>query len=179
MKYSVNQVKSALGEAQTTLHWWVAFIKPPVAVGAPPANVEIRIQTSGVPEAQEETNKIELGGHVINQPGKTVKNGEITIQLVEGTDAEVVSYFIKLAKARWSGDGKDTQGVQRLSADLKFDLSITMCGPDDKATQKYTLVGCMARMAAGINLGQTAETVIPSVTIEYDDFHLDTGKVTW
>lgn len=179
MKFSVNKTKQALGELQTTLHWIFTIVNPAPAVGAMPENIQIRCSTSGIPEATEETNKVELQGHVINYVGKTTRNGEIATTFIDGTDAGVTTYFTKWRQARWSGDGKDTQGTQKLTAELKADIKIELLGPDDKVTQTYILVGAMPRFETGANLGQTADPFTPNVTFEYDDFHLLTPGMSW
>lgn len=179
MKFGVNRTKQALGELQTTLHWLVTIVSPAAAVGAMEEDLQIRIQSSGLPEATEETNKVELQGHIINYVGKTTKNGELPITFVEGTDAKVTGYFTKWAQARWSGDGSDTTGVQKLTKDLKADVKIELLGPDDVVTQTYTLVGCMPRFEKGATLAQTADPMIPTVTFEYDDFHTNAGGTNW
>lgn len=179
MKFSVNRVKQGLGELQTTLHWLVTIINPAAAVGAFEEDLQIRVQSTGLPTAQEETNKVELQGHVINMVGKTTKNGELAMTFVEGTDAKVTSYFTKWAQARWSGDGKDTTGKQALTKDLKADIKIELLGPDDSVTQTYTLIGVMPRYETGANLGQTADAMIPTATWEYDDFHVKTPGADW
>lgn len=179
MKFSVNKVKSALGELQTTLHWIMTITNPASAVGPMPENIQIRCQSTALPEAQEETNKVELGGHIINMVAKTTKNGEIAMVFVEGTDAGVTTYFTKWRAARWSGDGKDTQGTQKLTAELKADIKIELLGPDDKVTQTYNLIGAMPRFETGANLSQQADPFSPNVTFEYDDFHLITPDISW
>lgn len=179
MKYSINKTKQALSELQTTLHWAVTMIKAPNAVGQMPENVHIRCMSSGVPEATEEVVPVELQGHKINYVGKTTKAGTIDLQFVEGTDAAVIDYFTRLSNAKWSGDGKDTKGTQRLTNDLKFDLRIELMGPDDVTTQVYELIGCMGNMNKGISLAQTADAVQPTLSLEYDDFHYHHGSVKW
>lgn len=179
MKYSVNQTKAALAELQTLLHWSLDVIKPAAVVGNMPEDVKIRCQTSAVPEATEENNKLELQGHTINYVGKTTKNGEIALQFVEGTDARVTAYFTKWQAARWNGDGSDTSGKQALTKDLKADIKLSMMGPDDKVTQVYKLIGCIPRFEKGASLGQTADPMITTVTMEYDDFHVEAGGIVW
>ena len=121
----------------------MSIANPAPAIGALPENLQIRCQSTTLPQAQEETNKVELQGHVINYVGKTTKNGEIPMVFVEGTDALAIGYFTKWQQARWSGDGKDTTGVQRLTKDLKADIKIELMGPDDVVTQTYMLIGAM------------------------------------
>jgi hypothetical protein len=123
---------------------------------------------------------LELGGHKINFVGKLNKNGELTWKFFEGTDAAVTEYFMNWAKARWSGDGKDTVGKQSLTKDLKADIQIQLLGPDDEITQTYVLVGCMPKIDPGGELGQTSDAMQPSITFTYDDFHWGKGSsVTW
>lgn len=179
MKYSVNETKEALGELQTTLRWKFSWIKAPAAVTAPDKSLMIRVQSSGVPQATEETNKVELQGHVINFPAKTTKNGEIPLTLVEGTDAKVAGYFYQLCAARWSGDGNDTKGVQAPTADLKGDGLLELLGPNDQVTQSFKMIGAMCRFEHGMSLAQTADPVVNSVMLEYDDFHVNAGGATW
>ncbi|BES79810.1 hypothetical protein YerA41_189c [Yersinia phage YerA41] len=179
MKYSVNRTKQALGELQTTLHWAMSIVNPAPAIGALPENLQIRCQSTTLPQAQEETNKVELQGHVINYVGKTTKNGEIPMVFVEGTDALAIGYFTKWQQARWSGDGKDTTGVQRLTKDLKADIKIELMGPDDVVTQTYMLIGAMPRLENGAQLGQTADPMTPNITFEYDDWHITANGVSW
>lgn len=179
MKFGINRTKQGLSELQTTLHWIVTVVNPAAAVGAFEEDLQIRVQSTGLPEAQEESNKVELQGHIINFVGKTTKNGELAMTFVEGTDAKVTSYFTRWAQARWSGDGKDTTGKQALTKDLKADIQIQLLGPDDVVTQTYTLIGAMPRFEKGATLAQTADPMIPTVTMEYDDFHVKTAGVTW
>lgn len=179
MKFSVNRTKSGLGELQTTLHWIVTIINPAKAVGGFEEDLQIRIQTTGLPTAQEEATQVELQGHVINYVGKTIKNGELTMNFVEGTDAKVISYFTKWAQAKWGGDGKDTTGKQALTQDLKADVMIELLDPSDNVTQTYTLIGAMPRLENGAELGQTADPMNPAVTWVYDDFHTKTSGVDW
>lgn len=179
MKYSINQTKAALAELQTTLHWAMTMIKAPAAVGAMPENVVIRCSSSGVPEVQSQANQVELQGHTINYVGKTTKAGQITLTFVEGIDAAVTNYFLSLEQAKWSGDGSDTYGVQKLTNDLKFDIRLELMSPDDKVTQTYDLIGCMIEWTHGMNLSQNADPVNPTVNLSYDDFHVKTNGVTW
>lgn len=179
MYFSVNRTKQALAELQTTLHWTMTITNPASAVGGMDEDIQIRCQSTGVPEASPETNKVELQGHVINYVSKTTKNGEIAMTFVEGTDAAVTEYFTRWNNARWSGDGSDTQGVQKLTAELKADIKIEMMGPDDKVTQTYYLIGCMPRLDKGVTLGQSADAMTPNVTFEYDDFHMTVGGTSW
>ena len=179
MKFSVNRTKQGLGELQTTLHWVVSMISAPSAIGAWDEDLQIRMQTIALPQAQEESNKVELQGHVINYIGKTTKNGEIAATVVEGTDARVTAYFTKWQQARWGGDGKDTTGKQSLTKDVKADLKIELLGPDDEVTQTYILVGAYPRFEPNGNLGQSADPMIPNVTFEYDDFHVSVPGVEW
>jgi hypothetical protein len=179
MKFSINQTKNGLAEVQTTLRWDVQLINPPQVAGNFDEKLQIRVQTASLPEVQEETTKVELQGHTINYVGKTTKNGEITCTFVEGTDAAVVTYFTRLAAARWSGDGNDTQGVSVATNDLKFDVLLRLLDPQDQVTQSYTLVGTMARLQKNAQLGQSAEAMMPQVTFEYDDFHIDYGGISW
>jgi len=179
MKFAINRTKQALGELQTSLHWGMTIVSPATAVGDLEEDLQIRCQSTAVPEAVEETNKVELQGHVINYVGKTVKNGEIAMTFVEGTDAKVTAYFTRWQAARWSADGSDTTGKQALTADLKADIKLEMYGPDDVVTQTYTLIGAIARFEKGVTLSQTADPMAPTVTFEYDDFHFDGGGVIW
>lgn len=179
MKFGINKTKNSLGELQTTLHWVLTVISPPAAVGDFSEDLQIRVQTTGLPEVTEDTTKVELQGHIINFPGKTTKNGELTAGFVEGTDAKVIAYFTKCAKARWSGDGKDTEGKQTLTKDLKADVKLELMSPDDVVTQTYTLIGTMFKMQKGATLGQVADAMMPQITMEYDDFHTSAGGVEW
>lgn len=179
MKFSVNKTKQGLGELQTTLRWQVTIVSAASAVGAFDESLQIRIQSSGLPEAQVENTQVELQGHVINFPGKTIKNGELPWTFVEGTDAKVVAYFTKWDNARWSGDGSDTTGKSALTAALKADVKIELLGPDDVVTQTYTLVGAMPRIEKGATLAQTADAMMPNVTWTYDDYHQNAGGVNW
>lgn len=179
MKFSVNRTKQALSELQNTLHWAVTIVNPASAIGAFEEDLQIRVQTSAVPEATEETSKVELQGHIINYVGKTTKNGELPWTFVEGTDAKVTAYFTRWANARWNGDGSDTTGKQALTAALKADIKIELMGPNDVVTQTYTLIGAMPRFEKGAQLGQTADPMAPTITWEYDDFHFSGGGATW
>jgi hypothetical protein len=180
MKFSINEVKAALAEVQTSLRWSVNIPNPPASAGVFDQTLQIRIQTASVPEHTEELTQVELGGFLVNYTGKTTKNGEITLGFVEGTDAKVIEFFTRLSNARWSGDGTDTRGVQTVPTnELKCDLVMNLLAPDDSVTQSYTLVGCLFNMQKGINFGQTADIVLPQVNVSYDDFHITVGSTTW
>lgn len=180
MKFSLNEVKSALNEVQTTLRWSVSIPNPPAVVGPFTDTLRIRIQTSELPERTEDNVQVELGGFTINYPGKTTKNGELTLGFMEGTDATVIQYFTKLANARWSADGNDTQGVQSISTnELKCDLVMNLLAPNDTVTQTYKLVGCLFSLRTNGSLGQTADPLNPQVTVTYDDFHVSAGNVNY
>ncbi len=178
MKFAINRTKSALAEVQTTLHWEVKIINPSSAVGAMSEDLQIRVTTTGVPEETVEDVQVELQGHKVNYTGKVTKNGEITWVFYEGTDAAVFDYFTQWVNARWSGDGTDTTGKQKLTAETKADLQIQMLGPDDEITQTYTLIGAMPKYSQGSELGQDAEAVKPTITWTYDDFHRGVGSST-
>lgn len=179
MKFSINKTKQGLGELQTTLHWIVSVSNPAEAVGDLEEDLQIRVQTSGLPVAETESTQVELQGHKINYVGKTSKAGEISWTFLEGTDAVVTGYFMNWANSRWSGDGSDTEGVQMLTSELKADLKLELLGPDDEVTQTYALIGAMPKLDAGGELGQSADPLNPVVTWEYDDFHVDAGGTNW
>lgn len=180
MKFSANRVKQALGEVQSTLHWAVEISSPATAVGAISEDLIIRVTTSGVPKEVTEDIQVEIGGHKINYQGKVTKNGEISWNFIDGTDAGVFEYFTKWINARWSGDGSDTQGVQKPTAEIKADLKISLLGPDDKVTRTYELIGCMPKFDDAAELGQTADIVNGVITWSYDDFHRGVGgSTTW
>lgn len=179
MKFSVNQVKQGLGELQTTLHWGVAITSPAAVVGEFPEDLEVRVQTTAMPEADVQTTKIELGGHTINFNGKTIKAGELPWKFIEGTDAAVISYFTQWANARWGGDGSDTTGKSALTAECKADVVIQLMNPQDEVVQTYKLIGALPKIATSDELGQTADPLSPIVTWEYDDFHVITDNVSW
>lgn len=179
MKFSLQETKQGLGQVQTTLKWLFNITVPAASVGDFPENLQIRVQTTGLPNAEHETLKVELGGHVINSAGKTVKNGELPSKFVEGVDAAVEAYFLKWMAARWGGDGQDTTGKQENDADLKAEVMIQLLDPQDNPTRTYTLVGAMPKFTNANELGQQAEVFSPDITWEFDDFHVDAGGVKW
>jgi len=175
MQIGINKRKALLGEAQSLLHWDVEIVNPPKAIGAPPKGFPIRITTSDMPIEQEEYQDVELGGHSWTGSVKVIKAGEINFELFEGTDQVVKDYFLKLLNAKWSGDGKETYGIQHTMADLKCDVKITLRGPDDKPTRTYLLIGTLIRRTSVGSLGQTAELQRIGGAMKYDDFHEGTG----
>jgi hypothetical protein len=179
MKFSMQETKQGLGQVQTTLHWLFNITVPAKAVGDFPEKLQIRVQTTGLPNADHQTTKVELQGHVINSAGKTVKNGELSSKFVEGVDAAVQAYFTKWDAARWGGDGSDTTGKQSNDADLKAEVIIQLLDPQDKPTQTYTLIGAMPKITNSSELAQQADVFTPDITWEYDDFHKDVGGQKW
>ncbi len=179
MKFSLQETKQGLGQVQTLLHWLFTITVPAASMGDFPQKLQIRVQTTGLPQADNQTTKIELQGHVINSAGKTVKNGELTTKFIEGVDAELSAYFINWQSKRWSGDGQDDQGVQENDEDLKAEIQIQLLDPKDKPTQTYTLVGAMPKFTPGGELGQTADPLSPEVTWEFDSFHVKAGGANW
>ena len=180
MKFGINRTKQALGEVQSTLHWIVNIKNPAEAVGEMSEDLQIRVTTSGIPKETVEDIQVEMQGHKVNYTGKVTKNGEISWTFVEGTDAAVMEYFTTWVNARWSGDGSDTVGKQRLTKEIKADLELKLLGPDDEVTQTFTIIGAMPQYDQGSELGQSADAINPSITWTYDDFHRGKGdSTTW
>ena len=173
MKFSINKTKAGLGELQTTLHWVVSIAKPAEAVGEFEEDLQIRVQTSGVPVPSTESTPVELQGHTINYNGKTSYNGELPWTFVEGTDGKVIAFFSKWVAKRWAADGKDVQGKQELTEKVKADLKLELLGPDDEVTRTYTLVGAMPKIDSGNELGQSADAWMENITWTYDHHHLN------
>jgi len=179
MKYSINQTKKALGEAQTVLHWYVLISNPPKALKVD-KDIVVRVTTATLPTANVENTQLQLQGHTINYTGKITKAGEITWNFYEGTDAKVTNLFMEWAKLRWGGDGKDTTGKQILTNDVKADITMKLLGPNDEVTQTYVLIGAMPKLEPGGQLGQTSEPLQPVITWDFDDFHWGPGdSTTW
>lgn len=179
MKYSVNTVKAALGEVQNTLRWQLVMKKAPPAGGAFPADLQIRVQTAAAPTATPEHNKVQLGGHTINFVGKLTKNGTIQLGFVEGTDAKVTTYFLRLLNAYWSSTSGDTQGNSAKTADLKGDFDLIMMDGNNVTTQGVSLVGAIFSADLSASLGQDSASLLRNVTVDFDDFHPYTPEITW
>lgn len=179
MKFSVNRVKQGLGELQTTLHWAVSIPNPAAVAGEFPEDLEVRVQTTGMPNPDVQSTQIDLGGHTINYNGKVKKAGELTWKAIEGTDSRFTQYMLNWINARWSSDGQDTKGAAQPTADCKADVVIQLLGPDDEVTQTFTLVGVLPKFEMADELGQTADPMSPTITFEYDDYHHQAGDVNW
>lgn len=179
MKFSLNRVKQGLGEVQNLKNWAFSIPNPAAVAGEFPEDLEVRVQSVGIPTAEFENLQVSLGGHPINYNGKVTKAGSITLTAVEGTDARFSSYMYNWISNRWTGDGKDTQGSSAPTADCKADVQIALLGPDDAVTQTFTLVGCLASFDGSADAGQDSGEYAPTVTLDYDDFHVDTGSVKW
>lgn len=172
MNYCINRTKAALAEVQTSLHWKFTMISPPSAVGMMSENAHIRMQSTSAPNAQEGNNPVDLQGHRINYVGKTTKAGQIQLTFVEDIDADLTTYMYKYSNARWSGTGTDTCGVQHYTKELKCDIQLDLMDPADKITQTYKLVGCLLTFNNAVQFNQEASTISPTVTVDYDDFHV-------
>lgn len=179
MKFSVNRVKAGLGEVQTSLHWAVSIPKPASVAGEFPEDLEVRIQTSGIPMAEMESLRVELGGHDIGFNGKTKKAGSLDWTAVEGTDARFTEYMYKWISSRWGGNGQDTTGKAATSEECKADVVIHLLNHADEVTQTFTLVGCLPSFSEAGSLSQDAEAHTPGITFEYDDFHFAGKNVKW
>ncbi len=179
MKFTLNQVKSALGEVQKTMNWAFEVAKAPAAGGPLDPSLLIRVQTTELPTPQIQHTLIQLGGHSFNNTGKVTKSGQIQITFIEGTDARVTSYFTNLTSKYWTGDGNDTQGNQAPTADLKGDYVITLLDGQNKTTQRYKLVGVLCTPSFAGQLGQDAQELQRSVTLDFDDFHIWTPTANW
>lgn len=179
MKFSVNKVKAGLGEVQTLLHWAVMIPNPAAVAGEFPEDLEIRVQTSGMPEAEVTSTRVELGGHDIGFNGKVKKAGELPWKFIEGTDARVIEYFTNWIAGRWGGDGQDTTGDASTTEECKADAVIQLLNPANEVVQTYSLIGCLPKLGAGDELGQTADPMSPIITLEYDDFHIAAGSANW
>lgn len=179
MKYSVNQVKAALGEVQNLLNWEVRMRKAPPAGGAFDPNLAIRIQTAEMPTPTTVHNKLQLGGHEINFRGKTTKAGTTTLMFAEGTDAKVLTYFLRLAQAYWGGDGNDTTGNSVETEQLKGDLEMVLLDGENATTTTLKLTGCLFTIDTSGSLGQESQSLIRSVTCEWDDLHITTPEISW
>lgn len=179
MKYSVNQVKSAVGEVQKTMNWILNVSKAAPAAGAFDPSLSIRIQTAELPTPEIQHGSYELQGHVIGQVGKVTKKGQIPISVLEGVDAKWTSYILNYLNKYWSGDGSDTQGNQAPSEDLKFDFTMELMDGANNVTQTYVLVGTLLTPDLSGSLGQTPENLTRRLTLNYDDFHVRTPGAAW
>lgn len=178
MKFSLSQVKQALGEVQTLLHWTFNIANPPKGMNFP-EKLMIRVTTTDIPKPERENTAVELGGFNINYVGKVKRSGSITVTFFEGTDGSVTEFIQKWVQACWSSDGKDTAGTQGLTSDVKADITLSLMGPNDKVTQTYKLIGCLPNLGdTGGQLGQTADAMKPQLTLDYDDFHWGLGEAT-
>lgn len=175
MKFSLSQVKQAVGEVQTLLHWTFNITNPPKGLTFP-EKLMIRVTTTDIPKAEHERTVVELGGHEINYVGKVKKKGQIAVTFVEGTDAAVTEFFHKWQQQCWGSSASDVTGKQAKTSDLKADIQIQMLGPDDEPTQTYKLVGCLPSFGdVGGQLGQTADASKPQITLDYDTFFFGKG----
>jgi len=165
MIFDYDKTKKALGEAQLTLKWTVLISKASVVAGDFSEDLQIMVTTSTVPETDSQMVQVEIGGHVINQNGKQVRNGSIVWTFVENTDAAVTEYFYNWIKARENSK----------NSDLKADLTMQLMGPDESITQTYTLIGAMPKLEVGSTWNQAADQVNPSITWEYDDYEWKKG----
>ena len=175
MKYSKSQVEKALGEAQGLLNWTLNITVAAKVAGTFPENLQMRVTTTGTPVEQVERAEVKLYGHTIRQNGKTSKAGEITATFIEGTDQGVYDYFDPWINKSWSSNETDTTGTQALSADCKATITITMFGPEDKATMTYKLIGCLVSWVNAPDLGQDVGIWQPQIKIEFDDFKRGKG----
>lgn len=176
MRFSLNQIKSGLGEVQTLLKWAVTIPNPAAVAGDFPESLQVRVQTAGIPVAEVINTEIELGGHAFNANGQVKKKGTVQWKFVEGTDAKVIEYFTNWINGRWSGDGVDTQGVSATTADCKADLLMELLGPDDATTASYDMVGSLPRISEVGEGGQAPDPLSPIIEFDFDDFHTHAGE---
>ncbi len=175
-KFSLSQVKQAVGEAQTLLHWSFNITNPPQGLNFP-EKLMIRVTTTDLPKAEHERTKVELQGHTINYTGKVKKDGQITVTFIEGTDAAVTEFFKQWEQKMWGSDGRDTTGKQAKTAEVKADIRIQLLGPDDEPTQTLDLIGCLPSFSdTGGQLGQTADPSKPAILFDFDDHHWGKGS---
>lgn len=167
-----------MGEVQKTLNWNLRVSKSPAVVSFDTTTF-MRVQTTEIPTPQVQNLPVQLGGHTINSTGKVTKAGQISAQLVEGTDAKVTTDIVKYLKQYWTGDGTDTQGNQAPTNDLKGDYIIDLLDGQNKVTQSFKLVGCLLVPSTAGQLGQEAQELGRMITFEYDDFHITTAGVSW
>lgn len=179
MKFSINRVKAGLGEVQTTHRWAVSIVKPAKVVGEFPEDLEVRIQSTGMPTAEAGTMRVELGGHDIGYNGKVKKSGTLPWTAIEGTDARFTTYMAKWFAGRWGGDGQDTTGKAALTEDCKADVKIDLLDHEDKITISYVLIGCLPSTENGDTLGQDAGPLSPTASFEYDDYHIIGKDFKW
>ena len=175
MKFSLSQVKQALGEVQTLLHWTFNVSHPPQGLSFP-ENLQIRVTTTSTPTSEIERTQVELGGFTINYTGKVKKSGEITVTLFEGVDAGVTQFIMNWMQLQWGSSSTDTTGKQSATADSKADITMQLMGPDDTVTQTYTLIGCLGAMGEGAELGQEATAHKPTLKLTYDDYRWGAGE---
>lgn len=180
MKYSINKIKAALGEVQSTLDWEMVVKKAPKGAGSFDSSLVMRIQTTAMPSPQVTNLSVKLGGHEFGSRGKVTKKGSINVAFVEGTDARVTSWLLSYMNAYWSSDGSDTQGnMSGTTEDLKGDYEIILMDGTGKQTISCLLVGALLVPDLSSSHGQDASELMRSVTIEYDDFHYSTPDISW
>jgi hypothetical protein len=181
MKFNYDKVISALGETQSTYHWWVEFLGEAqtdndVVTPFQQENVYIRVTTSALPTPNIEHRQIQVQGRTINQVGKVDKSGEIGLTFVEGTDTAVMDAITNWLEAYWTS----LEGKQRETNKVKLKIVLHLLDGNDDDTMTYTLRGCLPKLEPGGELGQDSNTLMPVLTVSYDDYEYK-GKAgkTW
>lgn len=179
MRFSYNKTKQGLGEVQTTYKWLFTIHNSGKTASEFGENLQVRVTSSTVPKAEKQIINVEAQGHTIKKVGKVIKAGEITLVAYDGIDAKIAEFFLKLDQAAWSGSGDDTEGKQVKTSDLVFDAKLELLDGDDKVTQTYTMIDCITHYEAGGELGQTSDSMKPTIRVEYGDYHHSAGSVNW
>lgn len=167
MKYSITDIKSVIPEIQTGLHWYITFLTSPSVV-AIPDTMAMRATEAEVPKTMHEPVKVNISGHTIHYIGKVSRAGEVTIKLQESMNNEVNLLLYTWYEATWTNG----QGVQNITPDLKCDMEIILCSPDDKITRKYKLEGCLLDFTSNISLDQEANAETVTLKVTYDNYDI-------
>jgi len=169
MKYDYNTVKGALKELQQTHHWVITFTSGEIK------GLSTLVQSTSLPVAEVTHTQVQLGGHTFNFAGKVNKSGTITVTMVENTDADVMDKLMSFYEKYYSGFKGDsstsTHGQQNYAKDIYVQIQLDLLDGMDKVTQTWYLIDCLFTFEYGAELGQEAGSMLPSLTITYNDFH--------
>lgn len=174
MKYDYAKIKGALKEAQQTHHWVLSFPTGDLK------GLSMMVQSTGIPNAEVTHTQVQLGGHTFNFAGKVNKSGTISVTLVENTSAEVMVKLMEFYEKYYSGfkgnSTTSTKGKQNYAKDLYLQIKLDLLDGMDNVKQSWYLEDCLFTFESGAELGQEAGTMLPALTITYNDFHWEAGS---
>lgn len=167
MSFKIEDIINKLPEVQNTTNWRVTFTNPKAVSSPSMQNLMYRCKVSNAPvETYAGDLKVQLGSWEINYPGKTTRNGTLTLTFVEGTDGYIASFEEAYAQAKTN----QTTGVKAKTADLKFTMKLEILGTNDEVVQTYDVSGCLLAAEGIIALGQDDAALEPNWNITYDTF---------